>query len=54
MASLDWSQCPAVESVPDRRSGAWELRGMRTLVKVLFENLEAGMSIGQKAYSVPG
>jgi hypothetical protein len=22
MATLDWSQCPAVESVPDRRSGA--------------------------------
>jgi hypothetical protein len=22
-ATLDWSQCPAVESVPDRRSGAW-------------------------------
>jgi hypothetical protein len=21
MAALDWSQCPAVESVPDRRSG---------------------------------
>ncbi|HWF03831.1 MAG TPA: DUF433 domain-containing protein [Candidatus Angelobacter sp.] len=23
MAALDWSQCPAVESVADRRSGAW-------------------------------
>ena len=23
MANLDWSQCPAVESVADRRSGEW-------------------------------
>jgi hypothetical protein len=23
MANLDWSQCPAVESVPGKRSGAW-------------------------------
>jgi hypothetical protein len=24
MASLDWSQCPAAESMPDRRSGVWD------------------------------
>jgi len=23
MAALDWSQCPAVESVPGKVSGAW-------------------------------
>jgi uncharacterized protein (DUF433 family) len=45
MATLDWSQCPAVESIPGKVSGAWVLRGTRTPVKVLFENLEAGMSI---------
>jgi uncharacterized protein (DUF433 family) len=45
MAALDWSQCPAVESVPGRVSGAWVLRGTRTPVKALFENLESGMSI---------
>ena len=45
MASLDWSECPAVESIPGKVSGAWVLRGTRTPVKVLFENLEAGMSI---------
>jgi uncharacterized protein (DUF433 family) len=45
MATLDWSQCAAVESVPGRVSGAWVLRGTRTPVKVLFENLESGMSI---------
>ena len=45
MATLEWSQCPAVESIPGKVSGAWLLRGTRTPVKVLFENLEAGMSI---------
>jgi uncharacterized protein (DUF433 family) len=45
MASLDWSQCPAVESVPDRRGGAWVFRGTRMPVATVFENLEAGSSI---------
>ena len=45
MASLDWSQCPAVESVPNRRSGAWVFRGTRMPVATVFENLEAGSSI---------
>jgi uncharacterized protein (DUF433 family) len=45
MAALDWSQCPAVESVPGRVSGAWVLRGTRMPVSVIFENLEAGGSI---------
>jgi uncharacterized protein (DUF433 family) len=44
MASLDWSQCAAVESVPGRVSGAWVFRNTRTPVKVVFENLEDGMS----------
>src|SRR5665811_1704934 len=45
--SLDWSQCPAVESILGKVSGAWVLRGTRTPVKVLFENLEAGLSIDE-------
>ena len=45
MAALDWSQCPAVESVPGRRSGAWVFRGTRMPVATVFENLAAGMSI---------
>jgi uncharacterized protein (DUF433 family) len=45
MASLDWSQCPAVESVPGKRSGAWVFRDTRTPVSVVFENLEAGATI---------
>jgi hypothetical protein len=38
-ATLDWSQCPAVESVPGKRSGAWVFRGTRTPVSMVFENL---------------
>ena len=45
MASLDWSQCPAVESVADRRSGAWVFRNTRMPVATVFENLEIGTSI---------
>lgn len=45
MAALDWSQCPAVESVPDRRSGAWVFKDTRMPVATVFENLEVGSSI---------
>jgi uncharacterized protein (DUF433 family) len=53
MATLDWSQCPAVESIPGKVSGAWVLRGTRTPVKVLFENLEAGMGIEEVMEQFP-
>lgn len=45
MANLDWSQCPAVESVPGRLNGAWVFRDTRMPVSAVFENLEAGASI---------
>jgi len=45
VAALDWSQCPAVESVPGKVSGAWVLRGTRMPVSVIFENLEGGASL---------
>jgi uncharacterized protein (DUF433 family) len=47
MASLDWSQCPAVESIPGKVSGAWVFRGTRMPVQTVFENLEAGMSVDE-------
>jgi len=53
VATLEWSQCPAVESIPGKVSGAWLLRGTRTPVKVLFENLEAGMSIEEVIEQFP-
>jgi uncharacterized protein (DUF433 family) len=45
MAALDWSQCPAVESVPGKVSGAWVFRDTRMPVSIVFENLESGASI---------
>ena len=47
MASLDWSQCPAVESVPGRVSGAWVFKETRMPVSAVFENLEAGATIDE-------
>jgi uncharacterized protein (DUF433 family) len=40
MATLDWSQCPAVESIPGKVSGAWVSRGTRVPVLAIFENLK--------------
>ena len=45
--ALDWSECPAVEGIAGRLSGAWVFEGTRRPVQSLFENLEAGMSIGE-------
>jgi uncharacterized protein (DUF433 family) len=45
MATLDWSQCPAVESVPGKVSGAWIFKNTRMPVATVFENLEAGLTI---------
>jgi uncharacterized protein (DUF433 family) len=44
--TLDWSQCPSVESVPGKRSGAWVFRGTRMPVSTVFENLQ-DMSIDE-------
>ena len=41
----DWSECPAVESIPGKVSGAWVLRGTRMPVSAIFENIEAGAGI---------
>ena len=40
MASLDWSQCPAVESIAGKVSGAWVFRDTRLPVATVIENLE--------------
>ena len=45
VATLDWSRCPAVESVPGKVSGAWVFKNTRMPVSVVFENLEAGATI---------
>lgn len=47
MGFLDWSKCPAVESVPGRLSGAWVFRDTRMPVSAVFENLEAGATVDE-------
>jgi uncharacterized protein (DUF433 family) len=47
MAALDWSECPAVESIPGKVSGAWVFKNTRMPVSLVFENLEAGATIGE-------
>ena len=46
MATLDWSQCSAVESIPGKRSGAWVFKGTRMPVATVFENLQ-DMSVAE-------
>jgi uncharacterized protein (DUF433 family) len=45
--ALDWSQCPAVESIPGRLGGAWVFKNTRMPVSAVFENLEAGATIDE-------
>ena len=47
MATLDWSQCPAVESIAGKVSGAWVFKDTRMPVSLVFENLEAGATIDE-------
>jgi len=44
MAWLDWSQCPVVESIPGKVSGAWVFRGTRRPVAAAIAGklVEAG------------
>jgi uncharacterized protein (DUF433 family) len=36
---IDWSLCPALESVPDKMGGAWVFRGTRVPVSAILQNL---------------
>jgi uncharacterized protein (DUF433 family) len=47
VGALDWSQCPAVESVPGKVSGAWVFRNTRMPVAAVFENIEDGVTIDE-------
>jgi uncharacterized protein (DUF433 family) len=37
---IDWSQCPVLESVPDKVSGAWVFGGTRLPVSAILKNLK--------------
>ncbi len=51
---IDWSQCSAVERVPEKVSGAWVFKGTRVPVRALFENLESGATIQDFLNWFPG
>jgi uncharacterized protein (DUF433 family) len=51
---LDWSNCPEVERVEGKLSGAWVFKGTRVPVRALFENLESGATIEQFLEWFPG
>ena len=51
---LDWNQCPAVERVPGKVSGAWLFKRTRVPVTALFENLEDGARIDDFLEWFPG
>lgn len=52
-SQLDWSQCPAVESIPGKVSGAWVFKGTRTTAAAVFENLEDGLTIDEVVEQFP-
>ncbi len=47
MATLDWSQCETVESIPGKVSGTWVFKGTRMPVQTVFANLESGATIDE-------
>jgi uncharacterized protein (DUF433 family) len=51
---LDWSQCPAVERIAGKVSGAWLFKDSRVPVKALFENLEGGATVQEFLDWFPG
>jgi uncharacterized protein (DUF433 family) len=51
---LDWSQCPAVERIPGKVSGAWVFKNTRVPVRALFENLEDGARVDDFLEWFPG
>ncbi len=47
MTQLDWSQCPSVESIPGKVSGAWVFKYTRLPVATVFYNLGAGLTVDE-------
>ncbi len=51
---VEWSQCPAIQQLPDVCGGAWTFRGTRVPVAALFENLEGGATVSEFLEWFPG
>ena len=54
MLMIDWTQCPAVERIPGKVSGAWLFKNTRVPVKALFENIEGGATVQEFLEWFPG
>ena len=54
MLMIDWTQCPAVERIPGKVSGAWLFKDTRVPVKALFENIEGGATVHEFMDWFPG
>jgi uncharacterized protein (DUF433 family) len=54
MLMIDWTQCPAVERIPGKVSGAWLFKDTRVPVKALFENIEGGATVQEFLEWFPG
>jgi len=39
-ATINWAQCPVLESEPEKVSGAWVFRGTRVPVSAILKNLK--------------
>lgn len=51
---LNWSECPAVERIDGKVSGALLFKNSRVPVKALFENLEGGATTDEFLEWFPG
>lgn len=53
--SVDWSQCPLVETKPGVQGGSPVLRGTRMPVDAIVDNFEHGISVAEIAeqFEVP-
>ena len=51
---IDWNQCPEVESVPGKLSGAWVFKNTRLPISALFGNLASGATVGEFVEWFPG
>jgi len=50
--TINWSQCPVLESIPGKVSGAWVFRGTRVPVSAILKNLE-DLSINEVVEEYP-
>jgi uncharacterized protein (DUF433 family) len=52
---IDWTNCPDVESVPDRCSGAWVVKDSRVPVQGILDNAEdcTAEEIGTEIFELP-